>query len=374
MIVASIVALALAGLYAFLTMANLIAVRAPARPEDPASLPPVSVLIPARDEAANIEAALDAILAERDLRMEVLVLDDGSTDGTGAIVAAVAQGDRRVRLIEGAPLPAGANGKQNACRRLAAAARNPLMLFVDADVRMEPGAIAAMAAEMERRNLDLLSGIPRQVMRTLGERLVVSQIPVMMLGYLPVPMARVSGSPGFGAACGQLMMARRTGYDRAGGHGAFLGQSHDGLHLPRNIRRAGGRTDLTDATGLACCRMYEDWDGVWQGFSKNATEGMAKPVALPVWTILLFGGHVLPFLVAVAAWLAGDAAALRLSVVAVALLVAARVALAIRTRQPASAVLLHPFGVCAALAIQYAAFANARRGRKVTWRGRTYDA
>lgn len=376
MILASLaaIALALAGLYAGVTALNLVAVRAPGPPRDAAALPAVSVLIPARDEAANIGAALDAILTERGLRMEVLVLDDGSSDGTGRIVAQAALADPRIRLIEGAPLPPGANGKQNACRRLAAASRHPLMLFVDADVRLAPDAIAAMAAEMERRDLDLLSGIPRQVMATLGEKLVVSQIPVMMLGYLPVPMARLSGREGFGAACGQLMMARRSGYDRAGGHAAFVALSHDGLHLPRNIRRSGGRTDLIDATPLATCRMYEDWAGVWQGFSKNATEGMATPVALPVWTVLLFGGHVLPFLTALAAWLGGNAVALQLSLAAIALLAVARTALAIRTRQPVAALLLHPFGICIALAIQYAAFVNARRGRKVTWRGRTYDA
>ena len=370
----AIAALALAGLYAVVTALNLIAVRAPAPARDPAALPPVSVLIPARDEAANIEAALRAILVERVLPLEVLVLDDGSTDGTGAIVARIAAEDPRVRLVPGAPLPPGANGKQNACRRLAAASRHPLMLFVDADVRLEPGAIAAMAAEMERRRLDLLSGIPRQIMGTLGELLVVAQIPVMLLGYLPVPMARLSGKPGFGAAIGQLMMARRTGYDRAGGHAAFVHLSHDGLHLPRNIRLSGGRTDLTDGTPLARCRMYDDWDGVWHGFSKNATEGMAKPVALPVWTLLLFGGHVLPFLVALAAWAAGDGLALFFAGKAILLLLVARIGIAIRSRQPALAVLLHPLGICTALAIQITALVNARRGRKVTWRGRTYDA
>ena len=374
MTVLAIASLVLAGLFAAVTAVNLLVLRRPPPAANPAALPPVSVLIPARDEAANIGDALRAVLYDRTMPMEVVVLDDGSTDGTAAIVARIAAADPRVRVIEGAPLAPGAVGKQQACAALAAASRHPLMLFVDADVRLAPGAVAAMAAQMERGRLDLLSGIPCQETRSWGERLVVPLIPVLMFGYLPLPMARLSRSPGFAAACGQLIMVRRDAYDRAGGHGAFLRSSHDGLNLPRNVRRTGGRTDLVDATPLATCRMYEDWPQVWRGFSKNATEGMATPRALPIWTTLLVGGHVLPILTVLGALISGNGTALGLALLATALMLAARVALAVRHRQGALAVLLHPAAICVALAIQVSALVNARRGRPVEWRGRTYGA
>jgi hypothetical protein len=143
--------------------------------------------------------------------------------------------------------------------------------------------------------------------------------------------------------------------------------------LPRLFRRAGFRTDLFDASGLAECRMYAGLGAVWRGFSKNATEGMATPVALPIWTVLLGGGHVLPFLVLPVAALAGAGAATELAALAVALVWGARALLALRVGQGPLGVLLHPAGICLVLAIQLSAFAAARRGRPAQWRGRSYD-
>jgi hypothetical protein len=344
---------------------------------DPAErLPPVSVLVPARDEAANIDAALAAILASEGVEIEVIVLDDGSTDGTGDIVTARAEADGsgRVRLLLGSGLPRGWNGKQHACWTLANAARNPILVFVDADVRVAPDGLARLVGRMERRRLDLISGFPRQRTLTLAEKLTVPQIFVLLLGYLPLPMARIFRAPGFAAGCGQLMAVRQAAYARAGGHAEIRATMHDGLKLPRLIRRTGGRTDITDATPLATCRMYANWAEVWQGFTKNATEGMARPVALPVWTVLLGGGHLLPCLLVPAALLLGDAEALGRSLAALGLLFAARLAVALVVRQPLVSVVLHPVGIVIVLLIQWNALIAARRGRQASWRGRSYDA
>lgn len=371
--VLAVAALALAALYSFLTLVNLAIVRPPRPPARPGTPARLSVLIPARNEAATIGAALDAVLANDGAEFEVVVLDDGSTDDTAGIVQERAARDPRVRLVAGRALPPGWNGKQHACWLLSQSARHDLFVFIDSDVRLAPDALAAIAHYMDRKRLDLASGFPRQITLTLAEKVVIPQILVLLFGYLPIPFARLSGSPGFAAACGQLIAVRREAYARAGGHAAIGGSMHDGLHLPRAIRASGGRTDLFDGTPVASCRMYDSFAGIWSGFSKNATEGMARPVALPVWTVLLGGGHVLPFLTAAAALASGQAQALQVSLLAVLCLVTARAALAIRARQGAVSVLLHPVGICVALAIQWSAFLNARRGRQVTWRGRTYD-
>ncbi|UWQ22073.1 glycosyltransferase family 2 protein [Jannaschia sp. W003] len=368
----AIVALALALLYAAMTLVNLGALRPP--PRGGAAQRPVSILIPARDEAGNIEGALHGALSQRDAEIEVVVLDDGSADGTDRIVEAAAAADPRVRLLRGAPLPEGWNGKQHACHQLAEAARHPVLLFVDADVRLAPDAVARLWTWLESFGLALVSGFPRQITRTLPEIVAIPQILVVLLGYLPVPMARARPDPAFAAGCGQLLMVTRGAYEAAGGHAAFRDRMHDGLNLPRNVRRAGGRTDLVDATPLAHVRMYEDWPAIVEGFSKNATEGMATPRALPVWTALLFGGHVLPFLVLPLALLAGAWGAAWLSLAAVVLLLAARTVLAWRMHQHPLSVLLHPVGVLVTLWIQFRALRDARRGRRVTWRGRAYGA
>jgi hypothetical protein len=119
--------------------------------------------------------------------------------------------------------------------------------------------------------------------------------------------------------------------------------------------------------------MYASWRETWAGFGKNATEGMARPLALPVWTILLLGGHVIPFIAAGLAWWAGEPRALVLALAAVALLVGARLMVALRMRQGLGAVLMHPLGVLIALAVQWVALVRAWRCQPVAWRGRSYS-
>jgi Glycosyl transferase family 2 len=367
------IALALAALYAFVTLANLAVFRVPQMPDANARLPGMSVLVPARNEAGNMGPALDAILACEGVELEALVLDDGSTDGTGDVVAKRAARDRRVRLIRGESLPPGWNGKQHACWQLARAARHPILVFIDADVRLAPECLARVASYMELGRLDLASGFPRQRTETLAEMIVIPQIFVLLLGYLPLPMARLFRSEGFAAGCGQMMAVRRSAYHRAGGHAAIRTTMHDGLRLPRLVRASGGRTDILDATPLATCRMYASWSEIWAGFAKNATEGMAKPVALPIWTVLLGGGHILPYFLVPAALMLGDTRALALSLGALGLLLAARLATALVTRHSLLSIVGHPVGIAIVLAIQWSALANASRGRRTSWRGRSYD-
>jgi cellulose synthase/poly-beta-1,6-N-acetylglucosamine synthase-like glycosyltransferase len=366
-------ALALALLPAVVTAVNLAFFRVPP-PDRPAPPPKVSLLIPARNEEANIGDALRAALASNGVELEAVVLDDGSTDRTAGIVAAYMRNDARLRLVASPPLPRGWCGKQHACHVLARHARHPLLVFVDADVSLAPDALMRIAGLLEDQALDLASGFPEQQTGTLSEALIVPLIHVLLLGYLPIWLARRSRHPAFAAGCGQLMAVRRDAYRRAGGHAAIRHSRHDGLTLPRAFRRAGCTTDLFDATNLACCRMYRGGREVWQGFAKNATEGMAKPLALPVWTVLLGGGHVLPFLLLPAAFASGSWAALAASALAAASVYGARIALALRFRQSWPGALLHPLGIGLLLALQWSALVAELRGRPAVWRGRAYSS
>ena len=112
-------------------------------------------------------------------------MDDGSTDGTAEIVRRLAAADPRVRLAAAPPLPPDWTGKVHACARLAEAARGDWLLFIDADVRLAPGAAAAMAAHAAGKRLAMVSGVPRQLIGTLGEALTVPGINFLLLGYLP---------------------------------------------------------------------------------------------------------------------------------------------------------------------------------------------
>jgi hypothetical protein len=345
-----------------LTLANL---RLYVKPPMSSGHPAVSVLIPARNEEATIAAACAAVLASAGVTLELIVLNDHSTDRTAELLAGI--DDPRLKVASAPPLPAGWSGKQHACAHLATLASHELLIFVDADVRLTPDAVSRMAGFMERNDVGLASGFPHQIVRTWSEVLLLPLIYFLLLGFLPMAMMRRSVHPAFGAGCGQLFIARRAAYQRAGGHAAIRRSLHDGIKLPRAFRLAGIQTGLFDATEIASCRMYTNARSLWEGLTKNATEGMATMTALPIWTLILAGGQILPlFLLVTKPGL--------LSAVAVAASVGLRVLLALRLRQPIGSALLHPLGVAALLVVQWAALFRALRGIPATWRGRAYPA
>ncbi|UFN49931.1 glycosyltransferase [Roseomonas sp. OT10] len=356
----TLLALVLALFPLSLAALNLWLVRAPHEAALDGTL--VSILIPARDEEAHIAACVRAALASTGTAVEVVVMDDGSRDRTAALVLELAEADPRVRLLAAPPLPPGWTGKVHACARLAEAARGTHLLFIDADVRLAPEAAAALAGHAERHNLALVTGVPRQEIGTLGEALTVPAINLLLLGYLPGGGRAFTALPALAAACGQLILVETHAYRDAGGHAAVRGVLHDGLALARRLRVQGHRTEVVDGAPLATCRMYRGFRPAWDGFLKNAREGMATPLGLPVWTLLLGGGHLLPWLL-LPAPMAG--AALLASY-------ALRAAITWRAREPSWTIPLHPATVAVALAIQWTALARSALGRKAGWKGRAY--
>lgn len=357
-----VVAAALALLPAFMTLWNLFLFRAP--PRLGRASPSVSVVVPARDEEANIAQAAAAVLASQGCVFELIVVDDHSRDRTPEIVDALAAGDSRVRRLVPPPLPPGWSGKPHACLSGANAAQYEVLLFIDADVRIGPDAVARLAAGLRAEGLGLASAFPHERAETFGERLLVPLIHVLLLGYLPFALMRLWRFPGLGAGCGQIMLADAEAYRAIGGHAAVRRTWHDGVTLPRAFRAGGFMTGVFDGSGLASCRMYEGFGNTWRGFSKNAREGLAKPVALPVWTLLLGGGFVAAPALALLA-----PGAPPLLVGAVLALAVARAAVAVRFRQGWVAPLLTPVAILATLVLQWRALL-APRGDTRLWRGR----
>ena len=369
----TVVALLLTLLPALLTLANLRAFAPP--PPAPATRPAVSVLVPARNEARAIGRLCRDVLASDGVDLELVILDDASTDGTAAVVHDIAARDPRVRLVTGEPLPAGWCGKQHACWQLAGAARHDIWVFLDVDVTLTSDAVVRAVAFLDTTGAALGSGFPRQRTSCLLDWLLLPLIHFVLLGFLPLARARRDPSPGLAAGCGQLFVTRRAAYERAGGHATIRASLHDGVKLPRAYRRAGLATDIFDASGIASCRMYERNADVWRGLSKNATEGIGSPATIVPFTVLLAGGQVLPFVLVVwgiatrcAGW---PRWAWPLAVAAVLLAWLPRLLAACRFGQSVSSAVVHPVAVALFLAIKWTALVRKRLGFQTAWRGRS---
>lgn len=336
-------------------------------------LPHVSILIPARDEERSIAECVQHALAcdSAEEPCEVIVMDDGSTDRTSSICESIANRDPRMRVARSAPLPDGWNGKQHACWQLANLARGQWFLFLDADVRLAPDAIARLMTQVKAQPIDLLSGFPRQVTGTFFERLLIPLMHFILLGYLPLARMRSSPGPEFAAGCGQLFLARREAYEASGGHRAIAASRHDGIQLPRAFRLHGATTDVFDASDIATCRMYDHARAVFRGLAKNATEGIGSPKTIVPFTILLASAAVLPVVSLLIGWLLSWN-----SIVMVELLVATCLSWAPRFmaarhfQQSWSSALLHPLGVSVFLVIQWWALLAHTLGYQTRWRGR----
>ena len=357
--------LGLASFQAAMVHRNLGLYQPPAA--DTANCPPISVLIPARDEQSRLPALLETLSRQQGVVFEVLVLDDNSSDATYAVASAVAEVDSRFVALTASTLPAGWAGKQHACHLLSQAARHENWLFLDADVRLSsPNALARISQHLHHGESAMQSGIPWQKTRGWAEQLIIPLIHLVLLGYLPFWEMRRNRLPALGAACGQMVAVKSQAYRQVGGHSAIRHRLHDATALAALFRGGGYLTDLFDATPLAECRMYSSAVDVFRGFAKNATEGMARPLILPLWTVLLLGANVLPWV------LAATGVATVPVLVAMSLSAWVYVRLGRRYGQTSAGVLSRPVGVALFVGIQWTALLGKWLGVRSRWKGRDY--
>ncbi len=239
----------------------------------------ITVLIPMRNESAVIADTVRSLLAQDYPDLEILILDDHSTDDSAEIARAAAQDDPRLRVLPGAPLPLGWAGKVWACLQLAEQAKGEYLLFTDADVRWEPGALSALMAEAQKTKADLLTVWPTQITQTWGERLVVPLMAFSILAYLPVLAVHYIPWSVFSAAMGQCLLFRRAAYQKIGGHAAIKNRVLDDMAFAYAIKRNRLRLRMADANGLIQTRMYNNWLQVRDGFAKNILAGHGSSVS-----------------------------------------------------------------------------------------------
>lgn len=259
----------------------------------PAERPPVSVIIPARNEAERLPILLGSLrpaLREGD---ELLVVDDDSTDGTAA-----AAREFGATVINAGPLPPGWCGKPNACAAGARAARHEWLLFLDADTRvLDPAMIDRLVGSALTNRLAAVSLFARQDLGTPAEALIV---PFAYRHFL-------AGRSRLHTLNGQCILFRREAYDAIGGHGSVRGEVAEDTALAAVLDREGLPYLLADGRAVFAVRMYDSLGAALRGFGKNSGSLLAdQPLqgALTVLSTMLAG---LPFACALKTWRAGSA-------------------------------------------------------------------
>ncbi|MFI5838466.1 glycosyltransferase [Catenuloplanes sp. NPDC051500] len=330
----------------------------------------IAVLLPLRNEADRVAPCLHALLAQRGLS-EIVILDDGSTDGTADVVRAITGDDPRVRLLSGAPPPPGWLGKPHACHRLAAATDAPVIVFIDADVVLTgPHAVTSAVALLRARRTDLLSPYPLIETGSVGERLVQPLLQWTWLTFLPLRAMERSRRPSLAAAGGQLLVVDAAAYHRAGGHEGVRTEILEDIALARAVKRSGGRIALADGSSLARCRMYTSWQDLADGYAKSLWASLGPPPAAALVLTVLLATYTLPPLVVFAAALTGQTTAAGLALLAWLLGVLGRVRTATGTGGRAwPDALAHPVSIALLTWLTLRSHHLRRKGR-LRWRGR----
>jgi chlorobactene glucosyltransferase len=333
--------------------------------EDDAPL--VSVLVPARNEEDTIAECLRSLLAQDYPSLEIVVLDDGSTDATTAIVRAV--GGSRVRLVSGRPLPPGWTGKNWACHQLSQAARGDLLCFVDSDTTLGPGTISAAAGLMDEQGAGLVSLLPRAARGSVSGAVLLPMVSHSMFALFPMEMMHRSASPAFSVAFGPFLLLTRQAYAASGGHAAQSDSIVDDVELSRAVKAAGYPVRLANGTDLVETRWYRSLGDIWRGFSKNAYGGVGyNPWTAAAVVLVLMPVLLLPFFRVGLGAVGGDIPAVALWQVA--LLLSGRMLTSHLGRDPQWTTPLHPLMVAFwGLALAWSAMLSATH-RSVVWRDR----
>jgi chlorobactene glucosyltransferase len=256
----------------------------------------LSVLIPARNEAHNLEALLMSLTLQDDLNFEVIVLDDHSSDDSLEIIRRFALRDSRIMALRGQGLPEGWLGKNYACHQLSNAASGDVLIFTDADTVWSPDGVCLIRGAFERTRADALSAWPEQICLDPLSRLIQPLQQWSLLTFLPMWFVPWRAFPLAVAANGQLIAFKKEMYEQVGGHARVQNSVIEDMSLARLVKRNGGRFALLNAAGVVRTRMYQSVAETWAGYAKNAYPAFgANPLALLLVLILNLCLYVLPW-------------------------------------------------------------------------------
>ncbi|MCG8374304.1 MAG: glycosyltransferase [Balneolales bacterium] len=341
--------------------------------------PLVSICIPARNEEAVINRSVASALLQTYPNVEVLVLNDNSTDQTGEILETLSQTHSRLKILHGEPKPDDWLGKPWACHQLSKVANGELLVFMDADVWLEPEVIAK--AVSGTCNVDALTVWPQQKLGSFWEKLVVPNIYFSLLTLLPsvyverAPrwMPRFLGrflNTKFVAACGQFFVFKREAYERINGHFGVKQHVVEDMGLARNLKNSGFTLRMMHGIDTVYCRMYTSGSETWKGFEKNFMAGFGNVFEFIFMGILHFLVFLLPLISLLIGIQTNDSQLVLFSLIAVALIVIQRFILSVWFKWNPVFSVLHFASVTWYQLLALKSLYNRIFGIKATWKGR----
>lgn len=350
----------------------------------PEDSPMVSICVPARNEESVIERCLKSALKQDYPKLEVLVLDDESTDRTPEILAGLSKSKgSRLRILRGKPKPQGWLGKPWACQQLAEQAQGDILIFIDADTWLQKTMVSRIVRSMGHDVVDFATVWPQQQLLSFWEKVVLPLVYYALLTLLPAryvhktpkwipsmlePLVR----PMFAAACGQCMAFKRSAYETVGGHASVKSEVVEDVALAKVIKKKGLSMKMYHGENAISCRMYNSGKEIREGFSKNFLAGFNHNIPLfLLMAVLHLIVFIVPFIVFPIAILQQAWWIAVLSALGVLVIILHRILLAQWFRWNKLYALLHPVGVLWFQKLGAELIVKYFKGEKSSWKGRS---
>ena len=317
----------------------------------------VSVLIPMRNEEENVKGCLSSVLAQKGLdTLEVIAIDDGSTDNTSNEVKAFPS----VELISGEKLPDKWLGKLWACQQLAEKSSGDYLVFVDADVRLSDYAVVNSISKMG--NWDFISPYPRQLTSGFVQKIFQPLLQWSWLSSVPLLIAQKYSIKSMAVANGQFLIIKRDAYFKSGAHAGIKTEVLDDLMLARNLLKQGYKGGVAEASNIATCHMYKNKMELFKGYQKSLWKAFGSVPGTILAIALLIVTGILPIISTALGSTSGLAA--------FGLITLSRMISSLRTGSLPNSAIFHPLAILMLLGLilfsWYGKITNT-----ITWRDRT---
>jgi chlorobactene glucosyltransferase len=335
----------------------------------------MSILIPARNEEENIKRCIISLTKQDYKNIEILVLDDNSTDDTVRIVLELSQKDPRIKLYSGGPLKKGWLGKSYACWQLSKHARGDYLIFTDADTLHFPNSISGAVACLLRYNLDALSVFPKEIMVTFHERMMVPFGHYIILSLMPLYLIRKIKTALFCTAIGQFMLFKKEVYKKIGGHKSIKGKMLEDIKISKRVKSFGYKFMIFDGRSNVYCRMYRNFREIVEGYSKVLFAVFDyKIYMISIAIILVAAIFLFPFIMLpVGILFDWPLVLIELIILQIIIILITKIILSLRFKCKAVDIILHPISIVYLILIAINSVLNTKIGMGVYWKGRIYD-